>query len=53
MPEYQILSKDADSTIRVLRQICTGEVSPSLGLEAFQIALKEVEMLQEILEHLE
>lgn len=52
MPEYKILTKDADSAKKVLRKVCTGELTPSEGLVKFQTALKEVEKLQKMLEPL-
>ena len=52
MPEYKILTKDADSAIKAIRKVCTGEATVDEGLVKFETALKEVEQLQKMLEHL-
>ena len=52
MPDYKILAKDADSAKKVLRKVCTGELSANEALTKFKSALKEVEQLQKMLEPL-
>ena len=52
MPEYKILTKDADSSKKVIRKVCTGELTVDEALVKFETALKEVEKLQKMLEPL-
>lgn len=52
MPSYKILAKDADSAKKVLRKVCTGELSANEALVKFKCALNEVEKLQKMLEPL-
>ena len=52
MPDYKIISKDADAAKKVIRKVCTGELSADEALTKFETALKEVEKLQKMLEPL-
>lgn len=52
MPEYKILTKDAESAKKVIRKVCTGELNVNDALDKFKVALKEVEKLQKMLEPL-
>lgn len=52
MPTYKILSKDADSATKVIRKVCTGELTADDALVKIEVALKEVEMHQKMLSSL-
>ena len=52
MPDYKIISKDADAAKKVIRKVCTGELSADEALTKFETALKEVKKLQKMLEPL-
>lgn len=52
MPSYKVLSKDADSAVKVIRKVCTGELNADDALVKIEIALIEVEMLQKMLSSL-
>ena len=52
MPEYKILAKDADSAKKIIRKVCTSELSTKEAVILFENAQKEIEMLLKMLEPL-
>ena len=49
MPEFKILTKDADAAKRILRMVCTGEMQPGEAAKKFVSAYKEVDDLYQLL----
>ena len=47
MPDYKVLARDADSAKKLLRMVCTGEMSPQDACQKFRKALDEVQTLLE------
>ena len=45
MPEFKVLTKDADSARRILRLVCTGEMHPSEAANKFRAAYLEISNL--------
>lgn len=45
MPEFKILTKDADAAKRILRMVCTGEMQPGEAAQKFKCAYKEIDDL--------
>ena len=49
MPDYKIINKDADTAKQVLRKVCTGELSTQEASSKFASALREVNILLNML----
>ena len=49
LPEFKILTKDADSAKRILRMVCTGEMSPHEASKKFTCAFNELTSIYNIL----
>jgi len=45
MPEFKVLTKDADAAKRILRLVCTGEMQPGEAAQKFKCAYKEIDDL--------
>ena len=52
MPEFKIISKDAEAAKQLLRKVCTGELTPSELLEKVTMAQKELHRLINVLSYL-
>ena len=49
-PEYKVMAKDADSAKKLLRKVCTGEISAEEAAKHFKSAFEEVSKLLNMLE---
>lgn len=52
MPEFKIISKDAEAAKQLLRKVCTGELQLCDFLEKVLMAQKEIRMIRDVLSHL-
>ena len=50
MPEFKVLTKDAESAKHLLRKVCTGEIKPDDAYWIFDGALNEVNTLLNVLD---
>lgn len=52
MPEFKIISKDAEAAKQLLRKICTGELQPHELFVKITSAQKEIHVLLDALSHI-
>lgn len=52
IPEYKVITKDAESAKKLLRKVCTEEVEPQEAAQKFEKALQEIEEILSMLEPL-
>ena len=45
MPDWKILADERIKAVNLIRQVCSGEFSPSKAIDLFRSALKELETL--------
>ena len=50
MPEFKVLTKDAESAKQLLRKVCSGEIMPIEAFHRFDSALREIIVLRNLLD---
>ena len=50
MPDFKVLSKDAESTKQLLRKVCSGEITPADACEHIKDAINQLDIIISMLD---